>query len=322
MSTQAQLLGLRLQNGDARELTQVLFEFLRNQEATPAERQIFVNRTLRMESIGFVGFDLDWTLADYRRLPLEKLTFDLTVERLIAKYGYPEVLAEAELRPSFPRRGLLIDKQAGTVLRMNRHRYVNRAYLGRQRLDRAELMSLYRYEPIQPSSKRFYHLDSLFELPEANLYSEIIELSKRYPEADFPDSWQVFADVRAAIDWVHAEGSLKTRVMADIGHYLSPDPEVGYALLRLALGGRRLILLTNSEWEYANAICSYLFNGLLPGLDSWRQLFDLILVGSRKPDFFRSRREFVELDEHGQPTGEATVPSWERSISEAVSKGS
>jgi HAD superfamily 5'-nucleotidase-like hydrolase len=273
-------------------------------------RQIFVNRTLRMESIRTIGFDLDWTLADYRRQPLEELPFQLTVERLIQHHGYPESIRQAELRPNFPRRGLLIDKEAGTVLRMNRHRYVNLAYHGRERLDRRELKRLYRYEPIQPSSQRFYHLDSLFELPEANLYAELIELATRSGRDALPSSWQIFDDVRAAIDWVHGHGSLKSSVMTDVGRYLQPDPELGLALLRLALGGRRLILLTNSEWNYADAICSFLFDGLLPGLSHWRELFDLVLVRSRKPDFFRSNQPFVELAADGAETASSALPAW------------
>lgn len=302
--------GLQLKNGRLPELTSALLEHILHNDSIPTERQVFVNRTLRMESIRYVGFDLDWTLADYRRLPLEELTFELAVDRLIRHHGYPEIILQAELRPNFPRRGLLIDKEAGTVLRMNRHRYVNLAYFGRERLGRRDLKRLYRYEPVQPSSERFYHLDSLFELPEANLYSELIELANRNDGHNLPSSWQIFDDVRAAIDWVHGHGSLKTRVMGDMQRYLRRDPELAYALLRLALGGRRLILLTNSEWHYADAICSFLFNDLIPGLDSWRDLFDLVLVRSKKPEFFRTRRPYMELEEDGSPAGPVQVPAW------------
>jgi HAD superfamily 5'-nucleotidase-like hydrolase len=305
-------LGLQLKNGRLPDLTASLLEHISRHESIPTERQIFVNRTLRMESIRYVGFDLDWTLADYQRLPLEELTFGLAVDRLVQHHGYPEIVRQAELRPSFPRRGLLIDKEAGTVLRMNRHRYVNLAYFGRERLGRHDLKRLYRYEPIQPASKRFYHLDSLFELPEANLYSELIDLANRDEGYDLPSSWQIFDDVRAAIDWVHGYGPLKTRVMSDMPRYLRRDPEIGYALLRLALGGRRLILLTNSEWHYAEAICSFLFDDILPGLTSWRNLFDLVLVQSRKPEFFRSDSPFIELNKDGSVAGTTQVPAWGR----------
>ena len=291
-------------------LASSLFDYLLHNEDVPPERRIFVNRTLRMESIHYVGFDLDWTLADYERIPLEQLTFELATERLIAHHGYPEEIRKAAFRPNFPRRGLLIDKEAGTVLRMNRHRFVNLAYHGRRRLDRGDLKRLYRYEPIRPSSDRFYHLDSLFELPEANLYSELIEMSNLTNDLSLPSTWQIFDDLRAAIDWVHAEGALKSQVLADPARYLKRDPEVGLALLRLALGGRRLFLLTNSDWSYASFVCSFLFDGLLPGLNSWRELFDLVLVESGKPRFFRQERQFLELNPDGQQIEAVDVPTW------------
>ncbi len=294
--------------GDSKD--SVLLEHALRFGTPPPQRRVFVNRTLRLETIRYIGFDLDWTLADYQRLPLEELTFGLAIDRLVEGRGYPEVLRKLEFRPDFPLRGLLIDKQEGTVLRMNRHRYVGQAYLGRQRLERQDLIKLYRQEPIQPASERFYHVDSLFELPETNLFAELVELAERRPSLGLPDFTRLFEDVRGAIDWVHAEGPLKDRVLADTGRFLRRDRELGLALERLALGGRRLILLTNSGWRYARGLCSYLFDGLLPGLDSWRQLFDLVIVNSRKPGFFRRERPFVALDDDGAARGETDQPEW------------
>ncbi len=277
-------------------------------DAPPVERRIFVNRTLRMGSIRHIGFDLDWTLADYERLPLEKVTFELALDRLIEHSGYPDAARQAAFRPEFPRRGLLIDKRAGTVLGMSRHRYVNRAFHGRERLGREDLKNLYRYEPVRPTSDRFYHLDSLFELPEANLYSELIELTKKKQLAKAPR--EIFDDVRSAIDWVHAEGALKRRVLASPEVYLAPDEELAPALLRLSLRNRNLFVVTNSEFSYVDGVCRHLFDGALPGLESWRQLFDLVIVDSAKPRFFREQRPFVSLDPQGHPTGETETPAW------------
>jgi len=303
-------LSRRLSNGIWPELAERMATALPHYGEPPPERQIFVNRALRMESIRYVGFDLDWTLADYRRLPLEKLTFKLAVDRLIQENGYPETIRECRFRPDFPRRGLLIDKESGAVLRMSRHRFVNLAYQGRQRLDRHQLKHLYRYEPIQPASDRFYHVDSLFELPEANLYAELIELTKHQQDSPLPSPRGIFNDLRQAIDWVHAQGALKQQVVADLPRYLHRDPELGLALARLALGGRRLFLLTNSDWSYAKAIASYLLDDLLPGLDSWEEFFDLIVVGAGKPDFFSRKQAFQELSATGEVVGEVDAPEW------------
>jgi hypothetical protein len=58
-------------------------------------------------------------------------------------------------------------------------------------------------------------------------------------------------------------------------------------------------LITNSEWIYARDLMSYGFDRFLPG-GSWRSLFDVVVVGARKPDFFTSNAPFFEVvDESG-----------------------
>jgi 5'-nucleotidase len=88
----------------------------------PPARRIFVNRALRMEKIRCIGFDLDWTIAPYYRLPMEELIFELALDRLVAHHGYPAGVRRAEFRPHFPHRGLIVDRDMGVVLKMDRHR--------------------------------------------------------------------------------------------------------------------------------------------------------------------------------------------------------
>ena len=288
-----------------------LLRFALEQEAPPAARQVFVNRALRMEKIRFVGFDLDWTLADYDRDTMSRLAFELALDRLVHRFGYPKAILGAVFRPGFTRRGLMLDIEEGLVVKMNRHRYVGRAYRGNNLLGRHERATLYRREPINPASDRFYHVDTLFELPEVNIFAELIDLAHRTPPAlTLPSYQQLFKDVRAAIDSIHADGSLKAGILADLPQYLPLDPELILALRRLALGGRKLLLITNSEWYFTNAICQRLFHQALPGLDDWREIFDLVIVSAGKPTFFRKRRPFVRLDDAGEPLEEVDVPAW------------
>ena len=277
----------------------------------PEEQQIFVNRTLRMEKISHVGFDLDWTLADYDRDEMSKIAFEMTLQRLVDQFGYPEAILESEYRTNFCRRGLILDTKEGTVLKMNRHRYVGRAYLGRRFLDAQKRAELYRREPINPSSSRFYRVDTLFELPEVNIFSEVIEATLTRPDEVRLESYeQLFNDTRAAIDSIHRDGTLKACLLADLDRFLPKDPGIALALRRLALSGRKLLLITNSEWFYTNGVCKHLFEGALPGIDDWKQLFDLIIVSAAKPGFFRKDTPFIELDEDGRELGSTTRPQW------------
>ena len=274
----------------------------------PINRQIFVNRALRMENIHCIGFDLDWTLAPYHRLPVEELIFELALDRLLTHHDYPSIARRAEFRPHFPHRGLIIDRSAGTVLKMDRHRYVGRAYLGRNPLDRPERSRLYRQDRLSLSSDRFYWVDTLFELPEVNLFAELVQLSLN-GTADLPIYPQLFQDVRAAVDGVHAEGPLKERIAADLQSFLPRDPEILLTLERLRLSGRKLILLTNSGWTYTDQLCQHLFAGT-DDPTRWRELFDLVIVTAGKPDFFRKDRPYVTLGSEGNPGEEVRVPEW------------
>ncbi len=279
--------------------------------ALPRSRRVFTNRTLRMGKIKVVGFDLDWTLADYNQETMSQLAFELTLDRLVDQFGYPKEILRSEFRGPFCRRGLILDTEEGTIFKMDRHRYVGRAYKGRHFVDGTERSRLYRKEPVNPAVNRFYRVDTLFELPEVNIFSEAIDLTLRSPPAFSLDSYvQLFRDTRQAIDSIHADETLKQRIMADLPRYLPRDDELLLALKRLALGGRRLVLITNSEWFYTRALCSYMFDDTLPGAATWRDIFDLVVVDAAKPGFFRKQRSFVKLDDDGQPVGEVEQPEW------------
>ena len=279
--------------------------------ADPAfERRVFVNRTLRMQSIEVICFDLDWTLAAYDRRLLHRLIFDTSLERLISRYDYPETIRAAEFHADFAHRGLLIDNAIGTVVKMDRHLYVGRGYLGRRRLTSRERMDLYRRERIDLRRSRFYHVDTLFELAEVNLFSELVSLVDRKGLPMPPRGYeQMFEDVRHAVDGVHADGTLKSKIIESLPTLLPRDPDLPLTIKKLALTGRRLLLISNSEWYFTNAICKYLFDEAAPDRD-WRRLFDLIVVSARKPMFFRDDSPFSTIDDEGNPTGTVDLPEW------------
>lgn len=56
---------------------------------TSIGNQIFCNRPLYMKSIKAVGFDMDYTLAQYKVDTFESLVYQQTVQNLVSKYSYP-----------------------------------------------------------------------------------------------------------------------------------------------------------------------------------------------------------------------------------------
>ena len=53
------------------------------------EKQIFCNRSLNMKNIIAVGFDMDYTLAQYMPETFESLAYEGTVRKLVYDLGYP-----------------------------------------------------------------------------------------------------------------------------------------------------------------------------------------------------------------------------------------
>src|SRR3989442_7925925 len=275
-------------------------------ELSPS-RQIYTNRALKMDEIAVVGFDMDYTLAVYSMRQIEELAFHMTLERLVEKHGYPADLTKLKYDHESVIRGLVVDKDFGNIFKMDRHNHVGRCYHGRRELKLDDRRALYqKNEKIRLSLPRFAWIDTLFSLPEACLYAEIIEaLEARKEPVDYH---QLYDDTRESIDEVHRDGSLKTEGRNDLARYIERDPELPAALHKLRSGGKRLFILTNSLWDYTEAVIAFVLDGRLPEYPSWRNYFDYVIVGAQKPAFFAEQHPFLELGPEGKilrPTVEA-----------------
>ena len=277
-------------------------------------RAIFANRDLNLANIKLVGFDMDYTLAIYQKLPMEQLQYDMTMERLIDRHGYPSEIRNLRYEPSFILRGLTVDKRNGHLLKTDTHGRVGRCYHGRSALTEAEIEGAYKNAKIRLQSNAFASVDTLFALPEVCLYANLVDFfesqwTKNASVAPLElalnqetqclgsiDTWKLFDDVRSAIDGIHRDGSLKTVIMGDLSKYIADDPELPVMLHKLRSAGKRLFVLTNSYWQYTDALMSHLLDNKLKEYSHWRAYFDIILVGGRKPGFFTEREPFLELD--------------------------
>ncbi len=288
------------------ELHRILKQPPRNE--IPVPRQVFVNRNLHMNKVALIGFDMDYTLAIYHLRRLEQLSYDLTVDRLISVCGYPEDIRQVPYDHSFVLRGVFVDKARGNLLKIDRFGHVGRAYHGRRLLSDDEIQRLYRNERIRMKSPDYAWIDTLFALPEACLLAGIIELyeMKLKRPLDYP---KLYTDIREAIDTVHRDNSLKKIIRENIGRYIFKDTELGPALHKLRSGGKKLFVLTNSLWDYTNAVMSYLLDGVLPEYPSWKNYFDFIVTGGGKPAFFSEQNPFLSIDpssDENKVLGEAT----------------
>src|SRR5258705_1956302 len=178
---------------------------------------------------------------------------------------------------------------------MDRHNHVGRCYHGRRQLSLDERRALYQTnEKIRLSLPRFAWIDTLFSLPEACLYAEIIEAQEERGEK--VDYHTLYDDTREAIDEVHRDGSLKTEVRKDLGRFIKPDPELAPALHKLRSGGKKLFVLTNSLWDYTEAVMSFLLDGRLAEDPSWREYLGYVGGGAQEAGLLAAEPALPEVE--------------------------
>ncbi|XP_020268828.1 cytosolic purine 5'-nucleotidase-like isoform X1 [Asparagus officinalis] len=85
----------------------------------------------------------------------------------------------------------------------------------------------------------------------------------------------LFKAVSKALFRAHVEGQLKSEIMAEPEWFVKPDTELPFALLNQKEAGKRLLLITNSDYHYTNKMMHYAFNRFLPNDMTWRDLFDI-----------------------------------------------
>ena len=258
----------------------------------PRSRRIHCNRNLRLDQIEVVGFDMDHTLAVYEQEAMDAISMTATAQKLVAA-GYSEQLLNMPPIARFPIRGLLIDRKLGNVLKTDRYRYAKRAYHGTRELEKEERRRVYQGRRIRAGMRRYYAIDTLYELSEVAVFAAAIDLLDT-PDAKL-DYATLFDAVRKSIDEAHRDGSIKNAIVADPGRFLCRDPELPAMLHKLRSAGKRLFLLTNSDHHYTDAVMRYLLDGGKAEYPSWRAYFDFIITDSQKPRFFTERTAFEEV---------------------------
>lgn len=274
--------------------------------APPSPRnRVYCNRSLRLDAIDWVGFDMDYTLAIYDQPEMDRLSIEATLRKMVER-GYPEALLQVPLRADFPIRGLLVDRKLGNVLKMDRYKYVKRAYHGMREMTKEERRREYHSRRLRPASERYHWVDTLYGLSEVTVYCGVIEhLEAEGTSVDFE---QLFVDVRECIDLAHRDGSIKDIIGSDPARYVDRDPMLPATLHAMRSAGKKIFLLTNSFPVYSDRVMRYLLDGALPAYRSWRSYFDVIVCGAGKPGFFAQERPFLrptkDPNEFEEVTGE------------------
>jgi 5'-nucleotidase len=259
------------------------------------QHRVHVNRTLNLRTIKAIGYDMDYTLVGYQAAEWEERAYKYLKENLLELgWDSPRFVA-LEFDAQRVIRGLVVDQQLGNLLKVNRFAYIKQARHGLQEMPYEQLRAQYFGSPIDLTDPRFVQLDTLFSLSEGCVFAQLVDLfdSEGLPGVhDYHGIWQ---RVRKALDEAHIEGELKRDLLKDPGRYLVRDPLAARTLIEQKQAGKKLILITNSGWAFSRQVMALAYDDYLPGDMTWRDLFDVVIVSSRKPGFFTSNQRFFEV---------------------------
>jgi 5'-nucleotidase len=261
------------------------------------ERGIFCNRTINIRALKAVGFDMDYTLIHYKTEEWERRCYSHVKQRLLER-GWP--VETLEFDPELVTRGLVLDTTSGNMVKANRFGFVKRACHGTRMLTYEEQREKYAREQVDLAESRWVFLNTYFNLSEACIYLQLVDLLDAGTLTGPLGYDAIYKIVRSCIDETHMEGTLKSEILAEPERYVDLDEDLPLALLDMKHAGRALLLITNSEWSYTRELMAYCFDRFLPNGMTWRDLFDVMIVGAGKPGFFAQRGAVYEVvDEAG-----------------------
>ncbi|GMI18757.1 hypothetical protein TrLO_g14379 [Triparma laevis f. longispina] len=243
-----------------------------------------------MGLVEVVGFDYDYTIVQYNDALLE-LIYDMARDLLVSELRFPPEIANLKFDPSFPIRGLAVDRKTGWICQLSYTHKVSLAYEGRKKVPterfRREFKSKRSLTPNE-RQKRLKPLNDLFSMAECALVADVVEYFNENKIAFDPTS--VVDDVLKAIGKTHMSGDFHAAVAEDPAKYFESTPRMKGVLENLKSAGKTLLLITNSPYWYLNAGMKYILGS------GWRSLFDCVIASASKPGFYIERtRPFREI---------------------------
>jgi len=258
---------------------------------------IYINRILNMRHIKAIGFDMDYTLVRYNPKAFEQLTYNEIQRKMVDQKKYPKSVMELKFNFNKAIRGLVIDRKNGNLLKLNLHGKIKQAYHGSRELDYKEMNVLYRGLIIDLNDANYSCIDTTFSISYAVIYSQIVELKDKAKNPEkFPSYEKIEEDVLDALDISHRDGSLKSVIKENVKKYIVKDPDTVKTLLRFKQYGKKLWVITNSDFQYTQLLLDYTINPYLPKGMNWTDLFEITVTSAQKPKFFTERSPFLAVD--------------------------
>jgi 5'-nucleotidase len=142
--------------------------------------------------------------------------------------------------PASFRRGLIIDKARGNILKVDRHKYVQKACHGYEELLAQDRKAEYNHEVHSFTESNYVSLDTLFMVVDASLFSHLVDYKDKHPQLILKSYEQIHDDVRHCVDQCHIDGTIKNAVMKDPGRYIQFDDHLVPMMRRLRAEGKKV----------------------------------------------------------------------------------
>lgn len=271
--------------------------------------KVYVNRTLNLKRIRYIGLDMDHTLIRYHSEEFEKLSHSVMKEKLVKGKSYPEAVRSLPFDYNLAIRGLVVDRERGNLLKLNRHSSIRASHHGLTPLDFKTQQKTYKSTYIDLSEESYMAVDTTFSISLATLIAQIVELKKSNP-AGYPDFAKIADDVLYVLDEAHRDGSLKEVVKQDLARFIIKDPDTVAGLEKFKRHGKKIFVLTNSDFAYTKLLLDYAINPFLKENKSWMDVFEIVITMAQKPRFFYDNLKFLKVN----PADGTMVNHWDKLV--------
>lgn len=257
---------------------------------------LYVNRTLNLKKIKYIGLDMDHTLIKYHSERFEELAYEQMKLKLVQKHNYPEEVLKLKFEYKRAIRGLVIDKNRGNLLKVSRYGAVREGYHGLQKIDYKKMKTQFGTLFIDLNNSDFDTIDTTFSISHACLFSQLVELKETKFKEEIPEFSQMAEDLHDVLDLSHRDGSIKNVVVQNLDKYIYKREELMKNIMKFMKHGKEFFLVTNSDFEYTNTLLTYAIDEFLPKGQRWNDIFKWVITLSNKPRFFYDQLPILKVD--------------------------
>ena len=258
--------------------------------------KVYVNRTLNLKKIKYIGLDMDHTLIRYHTEAFEELAHNIMLAKLYNDKGYPKQVLQFKFDFDRAIRGLVLDKEKGNALKLSRYAAIRVSYHGMNPLDYKEQQKIYKSTYIDLGDSNYDTVDTSFSIAFAGLFMQLVDFKDQNPTLNLPSYRQIADDLNWVLDRGHRDGSIKDVVQSDLNRFVIKDPETVAGLEKFKKHDKKIFVLTNSDFSYTKLLLDYAINPFLTEHQTWLDLFECVITLAQKPRFFYDQLQFLKID--------------------------